>query len=565
MLFALSIHSFVLIDRLDLEAASGFTALTGETGAGKSIILDALALVLGGNADRKQIRSGAEQASISAEFVLPDTHPAWQVLEERGIEHSTDEALLLRRTVSRNGPSRGFVNGQPVAAAVLAALAESLVEIHGQHAASQLMRPSAHLSLLDEFAGLEADVAACGDLWRAFEEARCERKALEQGVKAASDKQDWLSFAVEELTTLAPEPGEVETLSAQRGVLLQSERMTDAIEEAVDALAEPRLEQNLSIASRAVERIVRIPGLENLDQDLYARAGASAEAIERALIELGEARQGADNLARYAGHDADRLEQVEARLFALRSAARKYDCLPELLPDTLVKYQSELALCDASCEALDQARQSEQETQSAWRAKAEALKDARQKAAARLEKAVMAELAPLHLGRVNMRVAFLEIGPEDSGAKGLERAEFEVETNAGAGFGPLRTIASGGELARLSLALKCALSQSGDATCLIFDEADQGVGGAVAAAIGERLARLSETRQVFAITHSPQVASAADRQWRVLKDTDASGETVSQVAQLDDGQRLEEIARMLSGSSITNEARAAALKLLEAA
>lgn len=565
MLYALSIQSFVLIDRLDLDAATGFTALTGETGAGKSIILDALSLVLGGEPDRTQIRAGAEQASISAEFFVPETHPVWNILTDRGIDYSPDEALMLRRTVPLNGPSRAFINGQPVAAAMLAALAESLVEIHGQHAASQLMRPSAHLGLLDEFAGLDSERAACGQLWRDVETARAAHDALETDVRSAREKADWLAFAVAELVKLAPEGGEVETLTAQRAALLQSERMTGAIEEAAEALSEPRLEEALSVASRAVERILRIPGLDSLDGKILTLSEAAAAAIERALIELGEARQGADSLARYTGHDGDRLEQVEARLFALRAAGRKYDCLPELLPDILDAYQRDLELCDANSEALDQARRDEQAAHAAWRAQAEKLSAARRTAASGLEAAVMAEMAPLHLGRVTMRVRFADIEADASGAKGLERAEFEVETNTGAGFGPLRTIASGGELARVSLALKCALSQSGSATCLIFDEADQGVGGAVAAAIGERLARLSEARQVFAITHSPQVASAATRQWRVLKETNASGETVSQVAQLDDGQRLEEIARMLSGSSITNEARAAALKLLEAA
>lgn len=565
MLNALSIRSFVLIDRLDLEASTGFTALTGETGAGKSIILDALGLVLGAPVDRKQIRSGCDQAIISAEFAVASDHAIWAVLADHDLDQDRGETICLRRTISTTGPSRSFVNAQPVAAAVLTTLGECLVEIHGQHSASRLLRPATHLDALDAYAGLTGDVRACGDLWRAFETQRQARQDLEATVQAARDKREWLTFAVEDLSTLAPEAGEVETLTAQRSALLQSERISDSVDEAATALGDTRLEETLATASRAADRIVRVPGLDALEGDLSQVATATADAVERALIELAEAQSMVRDLSRYARHDASLLEGVEARLFGLRSAARKYDCLPELLPDTWEGYCKQLALCEAETESLDAAKASEQAAQLAWRKQAQKLSKVRHETADQLARAVMAELEPLQLGRVQFRVGFAGLDEADSGVKGLERAEFEVETNPGAGFGALKSIASGGELARLSLALKCALSQSGDTGTLIFDEADQGVGGAVAAAIGERLARLAGDRQVFAVTHSPQVASAATRQWRIMKESDAEGQTVSRVAQLDDGQRLEEIARMLSGSSITNEARAAALKLLEAA
>lgn len=565
MLNALSIRSFVLIDRLDLEASTGFTALTGETGAGKSIILDALSLVLGAAADRTQVRAGAEQAVIRAEFALAPNHAVWAVLEENAIDFDRSETLCLRRTVPCAGPSRAFVNEQPVAAAMLAKLSESLVEIHGQHSASRLMRPATHLDLLDAFAGLTGDVRTCGELWRAYEAFGQARRDLQAGVQAVQEKRDWLIFAVEDLSALAPEPQEVETLTAQRSALLQSERIRDSVDEASSALGDPRLEAALATASRAAERIVRVPGLEALEGDLSTVATATADAVERALIELIEAQGMVKDLARYAGHDGAQLESVEARLFALRAAARKYDCLPELLPETFDAFKRDLALCDADTEALNHALEEEEKARTAWKLHAETISEARRKIAGALSAAVMQELQPLQLGRVRFRVAFSPIEDGESGNRGLERAEFEVETNPDAGFGALKSIASGGELARLSLALKCALSQSGETGSLIFDEADQGVGGAVAAAIGERLASLAKDRQVFAVTHSPQVASAATRQWRILKETDESGQTVSRVAQLDDGQRLEEIARMLSGSSITDEARAAASKLLEAA
>lgn len=565
MLYALSIQSFVLIDRLHLDATSGFTALTGETGAGKSIILDAISLVLGGPANRKQVRAGADQAAITAEFALDPSHVAWQRLDAQGLAFDSTEALVLRRTVPATGPSRAFVNGQPVAAAVLAELGEVLVEIHGQHAASGLMRPSTHLDLLDAFAGHEHEVATCGELWRLFEQKRKDRRDLEDAVRAAKEHQEWLSFAVEELGKLGVQPEETETLAAQRGALLQSERISDAIEEAASALSDQKLEAGLMRAAKAVDRVVRVPGLEALETDISSEAETASDALERTLIELSEARTAVDALTRFAEHDSTRLEHVEARLFALRAAARKYDCMPEHLSDALERFKRDLALCDADSAALDEARSAERGAETAWRETAERLSQQRRECANTLEIAIQNELVPLHLGRVSVRVAFTELDPGDSGAKGLERVSFEVETNPGAGYGPLKAIASGGELARFSLALKCALSQTGQACTLIFDEADQGVGGAVAAAIGERLARLATDRQVFAITHSPQVASAATRQWRVLKEIGPEGTVTSQVAQLDDGQRLEEIARMLSGSSITNEARAAALKLLEAA
>jgi DNA repair protein RecN (Recombination protein N) len=565
MLYALSIQSFVLIDRLDLEAADGFTALTGETGAGKSIILDALGLVMGGPADRKQVRVGAEQANITAEFLLPPDHPAWTVLERHELTFDRNEMLILRRTVSQSGPSRAFVNAQSVAAAILAELAEVLVEIHGQHAASGLMRPSTHLELLDTYGGLEALVETCRKSWLAFDEARAARQQLEADIQSARDRQEWLTFAVEELSKMAPEQGEIEALTTRRGALLQTERITDAVAESTKALSEPKLEDALMRAAKAVDRIVRIPGLETLDDKLPTAAGGASEALERTLIELAEAQSCVSTLAQYAEHDATQLTIVEERLFALRALARKYDSQPENLAETLQRFQQELALCDSDAEAFEQAVQREKETREKWQTAANRLSKSRQQKAVHLEKDIQSQLAPLHLGRVRVRVAFSPIGEDESGARGLERAAFEVQTNPGASFGPLKAIASGGELARFSLALKCALSESGSACTLIFDEADQGVGGAVAAAIGERLSELAKDRQVFAVTHSPQVASAAARQWRVMKEMNSKDQVFTHVAQLDDGQRLEEIARMLSGSSITNEARAAALKLLEAA
>ncbi len=565
MLVALSIRSFILIDRLDLEAETGFTALTGETGAGKSIILDALGLVLGGPANRQMVRVGDQQAAIVAEFCPSEAHPVWPLLTENGIEADRSETLTLRRVIQAKGPSRAFVNDQPVNATLLASIGETLVEIHSQHAASTLMRPSSHRGLLDAFAGNGELLQLCLQAWSAFEAARQVRCDLEAAATSAHERRDWLEFAVEDLGKLGPEAGEATLLASQRGVLLQSEKLTENIQEADAALRGNAIEAGLSKAARATERVLRIQGLESLDSGIVEAAQEAAEAVERTLIELAEARNAINALMGYTGHDVRTLERVETRLFALRAAGRKYDTDPDELCAVLEAHRAALAMCQADTAALEQARADERAARSVWDVAAAALTKARRAGAKRLETAIMQGLAPLHLGRVQVRIAFSPIAEEESGANGHERVEFEVETNPGTGFGPLRAIASGGELARFSLALKCALSDVGGIGTLIFDEADQGVGGAVSAAIGERLARLAEGRQVFAITHSPQVASCAQRQWRVLKAPDQTGGLRTHVAQLDDGQRLEEIARMLSGSSITDEARAAASKLLEAA
>tara|TARA_R110002051_G_scaffold43231_8_gene88515 strand:- start:25655 stop:27343 length:1689 start_codon:yes stop_codon:yes gene_type:complete len=560
MILALSIRDFVLIDRLDIEPGNGFTALTGETGAGKSIILDALALTLGAAADRAFVRAGAAQASVAAEFAAVPGHPVWEVLAEHGFEAGPDETLTLKRIVRASGPARAFINDQPVSAALLAEAGETLVEIHGQHAASALLRPSAHRKMLDLFAGNEALLDACAAAHAARVEARETRERLEAETEEALRTREWLAGAVEELDTLAPQAGEAGSLTETRTRLMQSERVTEAITEAEEALADAEIETALSKASRAAERICRLPGFDGADHPMAHAARSAAEALERALIETGEAEAAIAALESLVEHDTSALESAEARLFALRAVARKHMVDPDMLPDVLETLQERLNLVEAGEDALIRARKAESVANAAWHDAAEKLTAARTAAAAQLEKAIAKELAPLKLGRAVIRVSVTPLG-EDGGAHGADRVEFDAETNPGAGFGPLRKIASGGELARVSLALKCALAEAGSAGTLIFDEADQGVGGAVAAAIGERLIRLGRTRQVFAITHSPQVAAAARSQWLVEKGRSKSGGT--RLRGLDESDRQEEIARMLSGAEITEEARAAAGRLLE--
>nr|WP_321360665.1 DNA repair protein RecN [uncultured Hyphomonas sp.] len=560
MILALSIRDFVLIDRLDIEPGNGFTALTGETGAGKSIILDALALTLGAAADRAFVRAGAAQASVAAEFAAVPGHPVWSVLAEHGFEAGPDETLTLKRIVRASGPARAFINDQPVSAALLAEAGETLVEIHGQHAASALMRPSSHRKMLDLFAGNEALLEACAAAHAARVQARETRERLEAETEEALRTREWLAGAVEELDTLAPQAGEAGSLTETRTRLMQSERVTEAITEAEEALADAEIETALSRASRAAERICRLPGFDGADHPMAHAARSAAEALERALIETGEAEAAIAALESLVEHDTSALESAEARLFALRAVARKHMVDPDMLPDVLETLQERLNLVEAGEDALIRARKAESVANAAWHDAAEKLTAARTAAAAQLGKAIAKELAPLKLGRAVIRVSVTPLG-EDGGAHGADRVEFDAETNPGAGFGPLRKIASGGELARVSLALKCALAEAGSAGTLIFDEADQGVGGAVAAAIGERLIRLGCTRQVFAITHSPQVAAAARSQWLVEKGRSKSGGT--RLRGLDESDRQEEIARMLSGAEITAEARAAAGRLLE--
>jgi DNA repair protein RecN (Recombination protein N) len=553
MILSISIRDFVLIDRLDIEPGAGFTALTGETGAGKSIILDALSLAMGAAADRSFIRNGAEQASVAVEFGPPARHPVWLALREQGIEACADEALTLKRVVRASGPARAFVNDQAVSAAFLAEIGELLVEIHGQHSASALMRPSTHRRLLDLFAGNDGLLAACAGAHEALQAAQAEAVAA----------REWLDHAVEELDRLAPVAGEAEELAERRLRLMQSERVTEAVSDAEKALDGADIDTALSKAARALERICRLPGFEGSAEDLPEAARRAAEAVERALIETREAAMAVSGLERLISHDTEALESSEARLFALRAVARKHMTEPEALPGLLQTLRARLDLAEAGEDALIAARKAESAAQARWHQAAEALTAARKAAASQLEKAIAAELAPLKLGRATVRIALDPLPEGEGGANGADRVEFEAETNPGAGYGPLRKIASGGELARFSLALKCALAEAGAAQTLIFDEVDQGVGGSVAAAIGERLVRLAGARQVFAITHSPQVAASAAAQWLVEKGNDVSGSGGTRIRGLDDSARQEEIARMLSGAEVTEEARAAAGRLLE--
>lgn len=561
----MSIRDFVLIERLDLEPGEGFTALTGETGAGKSIILDALGLALGAPAEKRQVRSGAGKASILAEFAPAADHPVWAALAEEGVEADPGETLTLKRILRRDGPSRALINDQAVSAGLLARIGGGLVEIHGQHAAAALWRPAAHRVMLDEYAGNQALLKEAASGWSRLQAARQERVRLAESVESASAVRETLDMDIQRLEELAPQPGEAEGLAGERQRRMQSERAGDGVRVAAEALEAGQVAAALATAARELERVSRLKGFDSDDQPLGRLARTGSEAFERALIEVQEAEQAVGELASCCEADPGKLETVEARLFALRAEARRHgvepDDLPRVLEDCLQRRE---ALSGGEAE-LEAAREAEKTAAAAWRSAVERLTRSRQAAAGRLSGAVARELAPLRLGKVELRIAVTPLAEEEAGPQGRDHVEIEVETNPGAGFGPLRRIASGGELARVSLALKCALAETGQPCVLVFDEADHGVGGAVAAAIGERLARLSGSRQVFAVTHSPQVAAAAGAQWRISKSQASSGEGVgrTRVSGLDTADRCEEIARMLAGHEITQEARAAARRLLE--
>ncbi len=559
MLLSVSVRDFVLISRLDLSPGAGFTAVTGETGAGKSIILDALSLALGGAADKSVIRAGAPQASVAAEFEADAGHPAWAILDAQGFAAGPGETLTLKRVVRRQGPARGFINDQPASAALMAEVGDTLLEIHGQHAASSLMRPSSHRRLLDQFAGNEALIADCAAAWQTLDAARAARSSLQADQAAAREELEWLALSVAELERLAPQAGEAERLAGERLRLLQAERFNEAVSEAAAALSGGEADTGLARAARAVERVCRLPGFETGKGALPEASRLALDALERALIEFREAEGAVSQLAALPEAAGD-LDAVEARLYALRAAARKFGGEADALPERLEALAARLALAEAGDLDLRKVEAAEAAALARWHGAAHRLTQARESAAGRLEAAIAAELQPLKLGRARIRVCFTPLPDGEAGASGAERTEFEAETNPGAGFGPLRRVASGGELTRVSLALKCALAEAGSAATLIFDEADQGVGGAVAAAIGERFEHLSRARQVLAITHSPQVAAAADAHWLVEKSAEA-GET--RLSLLDARMRREEIARMLSGAEITDEARAAAGRLME--
>ncbi|HMI40221.1 MAG TPA: DNA repair protein RecN [Sphingomicrobium sp.] len=550
MLRQLVIRDVVLIDTLALDFEPGLGVLTGETGAGKSILLDALGLALGSRADTGLVRSGQGAATVSAEIELPKGHAAHALLDELGVQTEPGEPLVLRRSLKADGGSRAFIGAVAVPAASLRDIAGLTVEIHGQHDDRGLLNPKGHRDLLDAFGRI--DTASVASAWA--EVARLERELSEASAEAegAARDRDWLAHAAAEIDALAPQPGEETALAEERAAIQAGAKAGEALS-GIDELlggSDGALAQ-LRQAARRIERGA-------LDHPLLGEALA---ALDRAVIEAAEAEDHIAKASAAMAFSPERLESVEARLFDIRAAARKHRCDADALAALGEEMHAKLAAIDASGERVSALEAALTEARGTFDKGAAELGEARRAAAALLDTKVAAELAPLKLDAARFRTAF---GHAEPGPAGTDRVEYEVSTNPGAPFGPLTRIASGGELSRFILALKVALAEAGGAATMIFDEVDRGVGGAVASAIGERLARLSAQAQVLVVTHSPQVAARATHHYRIEKTHDGLV-TRTSVRKLDPAERREEIARMLSGAAITDEARAQASKLMDAA
>jgi DNA repair protein RecN (Recombination protein N) len=565
MLIGLNIRNVVLIESLDLGIGPGLTALTGETGAGKSIILDALGLATGARAEAGLVRRGAAQASVTAIFDLAASHAVWSMLEDKGLSHAAGEELILRRLLGADGRSRAFVNDQATSVGVLKELGNLLLEVHGQHETVGLLDARNHRPLLDQFGDCGAALSACGRTWETWRLARQRLEALRDQTQKAAQDLDMLTLRLEELDRLAPKAGEETELAAQRALLGASEKALTEIAAAREAFAGESLTQKLAQAFRSVERAREraVQAGARPDSPAVTRLTTAAAAIDRALVEAQEAAAAIDLAAEAFDFEPDQLDKTEERLFALRAMARKLNVPVEGLPAARIEIAQTLAGVESADEALKAAAAEAEQARAQYLAAAFDLTAKRQQAGHALALAVEGELAPLKLDKARFRVAIEPLAAERAGPAGMDRIEFEVMTNPGAPFGGLGVIASGGELSRFALALKAALAGRADQAqpLMIFDEVDQGVGGAVADAVGLRLRKLAANTQVLVVTHSPQVAARANAHWRVAKAGD--GDSVStRLDILPEPEREEELARMLSGANVTEAARAAARALM---
>jgi DNA repair protein RecN (Recombination protein N) len=560
MLARLSIRDIVLIERLDIEFSRGLAVLTGETGAGKSILLDAFALALGGRGDAGLVRHGVEQGQVTAVFDVPKTHPASKILSDNGLDDASSEdscEMILRRVQLADGRSRAYINDQAVSVQTLKAVGTALVEIHGQHDERALVDAATHRRLLDAFAGLEKDAAVLQTLWEARRAAAAALEEHRAGMERAAREADYLRHAADELKKLKAGDGEETALAERRTAMMQGEKIAGDLREAQDAVSGNH--SPVAALSAAVRRLERRAG------NAPALVEPAVKAIDAAINALEEADQHLAAALVAADFDPSELERIEERLFALRAASRKYATPVDGLAALAAKYAADVAMIDAGAERLKLLQAAAAEADQRYQAAATKLSVARKKSAEKLNKAVNAELAPLKLERAKFSTQ-IDSDSASPGPQGFDRVEFWVQTNPGTRPGPLMKVASGGELARFLLALKVVLSDRGSAPTLVFDEIDTGVGGAVADAIGARLARLASKVQVMAVTHAPQVAARADQHLLISKDALDKGKRVAtRVNALAADHRREEIARMLAGAEITSEARAAAERLLKGA
>jgi DNA repair protein RecN (Recombination protein N) len=562
MLASLSIRDVVLIERLDLAFEPGLCALTGETGAGKSILLDALGLALGARAEARLVRPGSRQASVTAGFEVPPDEPQLTALEDEGLDVSEvrdSGLLLLRRTLGGDGRSRAFINDQPVSVALLRRVGDRFVEVQGQFEQRGLLDRSSHARHLDAHAGLLTLAAEVRRLWDAWREAEDEHGAARQAFDKARQDETFLRHALEELEALAPQPGEVEALGQKRTLLKSREKVIEALN-----LTDVLLGGGDDATGAADLMAQALRTLAEVSGPLGDHLTPAVAALENAEAELEESRRQLAGLRADLELSEGSLTEIEDRYFALNDLARKHACSPDTLPELCATFGERLESLDTAGERLTKLAAAVTRAQSAYRETAERLSNGRQAAAAKLDKAVNGELPPLKLEQARFMTRIEPLAEGDWGPGGVDRLSFEIATNPDLPPGPLGKIASGGELSRLLLALNVVLAETNPEQSLVFDEVDSGIGGATADAVGERLARLAAGRQVLVVTHSPQVAARAGHHLRVLKSLD-SGRTTTEVTALDVGQRREEIARMLSGAEVTEEARAAASQLMQAA
>jgi len=552
VLQSLSIRDIVLIEALDLEFGPGLTVLTGETGAGKSILLDSLGLALGNRADSGLVRQDTEKAQVTASFAPPDADSKLAgLLAENDIAIESGEPLIIKRSVKADGGSRAFINDQPCSATLLRAVGGQLIEIHGQHDDRGLINAKGHRALLDAFAGVDGGLVS--DAYDAWQAAKLALEQAKQDFEAAEQDRDYLEHSVAELAKFAPQPGEEQELALDRATMMKGEKLTgdlEAIRSAFDG-SEGGL-ASLRAAARRLDRIAE-------DHPLLKEA---LEALDRSIIDASEAEEKLNDAADALSFDPQRLDDMETRLFDLRGLARKHRVEPDQLAELLNDLQAKLSAISDGGRTLEELEASLAKSKAAYVAAADKLRGQRSKAAKALDKAVAGELAPLKLDAARFQTLLEELPEEHWNKSGMDRIEFLISTNPGAPLAPLGKIASGGELSRFILALKVALAEEYGLKSIIFDEVDRGVGGAVASAIGDRLSRLSKGAQLLVVTHSPQVASKGDAHMLINKSL--SG-TVSRtdVSALDDEGRRQEIARMLSGADVTDEARAQADRLLE--
>ncbi|WP_298604585.1 DNA repair protein RecN [uncultured Sphingorhabdus sp.] len=538
------------MEALDLEFDAGLGVLTGETGAGKSILLDALGLALGARADSGLVRNGANKAQVTASFDAPSNVVA--LLSENDISMEAGEPLMIRRSVRADGGSKAFINDQPCSAALLRDVGGLLVEIHGQHDDRGLLNPRGHRALLDSFGRCET--ASVATHFAAWQEAKARLDSAREALDNAARDREWLEHAVTELRRFAPEEGEEEQLATERADMQKGERIAEDLRAVLEAFEGS--ESGLAKLRSAARRLDRLAG----EHALLAEA---LTALDRAVIEASEAEDKLIAATQALSFDPERLDAIEVRLFDLRGLARKHNVRPEELAQLTEELAAKLDAIEAGGEGLAKLEAEVAQHAEAYRKSASALSVKRMDAAKRLDASVAAELAPLKLDAAQFQTA-VETLPEDRWtASGMDRVEFLISTNPGAPFAPLAKIASGGELSRFILALKVALAEEGGAATIIFDEIDRGVGGAVASAIGERLARLAGAgKQLLAVTHSPQVAAKGQAHYFIAKSSEGTV-TRTGVVRLDAEGRRQEIARMLSGAEITDEARAQAARLME--